>query len=420
MPELKIGRVGLDVALDASARGLSESSRDGARAVTFTGHLRAATLADTKALRNELVAQTGRLVAVTWTIDSDVDGFYILRTADITISATTRGFTGQGFFPFSVTLERVGSESETEIQSLITGTVVSNQHGLIASETAPFHAPAIGHLAYNSVSGTPTQRTRTGSDGALEWYDGVDDTVDPTWSVAPSSFYSGAVSVWVSSLLRSGVDAPNNINDFELSNTLVRVTPGTTTGVSNGRINVAWHDGTQWDTAVTFKIMYDAAGTPAVIPAWHYMSIIRNDPETCTLRLVRDAAPATSAHRHVLDVTLRRGSRFVSFYYTWTGATVSYDIIRDTNDAAAAFTPTGASSPVGVLDSVATDGNKWCVMTAQTHTARTTEGGIRVTGPKFDFCIGAEVGTPGTGDTAADLALQYFGWVSERDRAVRR
>ncbi len=418
MPTLTVGRVAYDVTVSK----VDNRSRDSNRTVTLTGVVDG-TVTLRKNLRSELLAQTGRLVAVSYTSDSDVDGFYILRSVDVGAMARQVAYFDHGLFRVTIRMERVGSESETEIQSLITGTVLTNAHGLDAGETAPFHAPAVGHLAYNSVDGTPTQRTRTGDEGAVEWYDGIDNTVDPTWSVAPSSFYDGSAKIYVTSILRAGTDAPNDVDDFELSNSLVKVTPGTTTGSSNGRLDVSWYDGAQWDTAMRFKIIYDAAGGANVIPGWHYMSIIRNDAEVCILRLVRDAAPATSAHRHVLDLMLRRGSRFVSCFYTWTGAAEDWDVIRDSNDAASAFTPTGASSAVGVVDDSATDNNKFVIATAAAHSARTTEGGVRITGPTqtFDFMIGAEVGaTPGTGNDADELALQYFGWIAERDRAVRR
>jgi len=421
MGALNVGRVGLEAASTDNVQAVSWRANDGRQQVTLSGRFKAATVANSQALRNELNAQTGKLVAVTWANDPAVDGFYILRNVQLQAATRDRAF-DTGMFPFTIQLDRVGSESETEIQSLLTGTVLTNFHGLIAAETKPFHSAPVGHLAYNSGTGAPTKRTRTGDEGDVVWYDGILNTVDPTWSVAAAAFYTGSVRVKMSSLLRSGTDAPNDPDDWELSNTLVKVTPDTTAGVSNGRLNMSWYDGTQWDTAVPFKIVYDAGVGNNVIPQWHYVSIIRNDPETCIVRLIRDgiAAPGASPHRHILDISLRRGSLFVSFYYTWTGITVNYDLIRDSADAASAFTPTGATSSPGVLDDVATGGNKWLMVTSKTNTAQTVAGGLRVSGPKYDFMIGAEIGAAGTGDTAADQALQYFGWISERDRAVRR
>jgi hypothetical protein len=418
---LKLGIVGLDIELTDAVSGVQQRSRDGNITVTITGYLNDTTIANRDAIRRELIAQTGRFVAVTWDQDDDIDGFYIQRSADIRGSVRDKSYSSDGTFIFTTTIDRLGLVGETEIQTNITGTVLTNSHGLIESECKPFHAPAGNHLAYNAGAGTPTQRSRTGDEGAINWYDDIDTDNDPTWSIEPADMDTGAARIYVSGRRRTSTAAPNNVDDFELSNSLVKLTPGTTTGSSNGRFDISWYDGSQWDTALRFKIVHNADVSPSVIPAWHYLSILRVDQAVCSLRLIRDAAPATSPHRHVIDISLRRGSRMVYFYYTWTGNyTTTDDIIRETADACATVTPTGASSAVGVLDSVATDGNKWCMFTAKTHTARTTEGGVRITNPTYDFAIGAEIGTPGTGDAAADMALQYFGWVAERDEPARR
>jgi hypothetical protein len=71
---LQIGRVGLDVTLDDPEQ-LAEQAGD-RRQLTVTGTLLAATLAETKALRDELAAMVdlGGLVPVTWTGDPNIDG----------------------------------------------------------------------------------------------------------------------------------------------------------------------------------------------------------------------------------------------------------------------------------------------------------------------------------------------------------
>ena len=420
MGALVIGRVGLDAAFTGPVSAVAERGRDGVRTVTFKGWLKSTTLALVKELRGELAAQTGRMVAVTFADDSDFDGFYVHRSADIRAEAKDVPYTNF-VFPFTVTLERLGGEGEVEFQSLVTGTVITNSHGLIASETEPFHAPPVNHLAYNPAGTSPTQRQRTTPDGAIDWYDTIDNTEDPSWSVAPADYYKGAVEISVSTVLRLGFAAPNDPHVFELSNGLVRIKPDGG-GTSDGRILVAFFDGSDWDAEFSFKTVFDPAGTNATISAWHYMSILRNDPSTGSIRLVRDSAPTTNPNRHTLDITLRRGSRFATFRHRYSrGTTPTWDIIRDTNDAAAAFTPTAASGAAGVLDSVATNGFKYFVATPHAHSARTTEGGVRITSQDaFTYAIGGEIAGAGTGDLADDLFLQFFGWVSERDRAIRR
>jgi len=420
MPALVIGRVGLDATMADNLQDVQVVGRDGIRTVTLKGFLNATTLALAKELKGELAAQTGRLVAVTWALDTEIDGFYVLR--NVTIKAAVGDRVYENFsFPFTCTLERLGSEGEVEFQSLVTGTVISNSHGLIASETKPFHAPPVGALAYNPAGTSPTQRQRSTPDGNIDWYDNISFTQDPQWSVTAANYYKGAVEVYHKTVLRAGFSAPNDPGDWELSNGIVRVKPSGG-GTSDGRILVAFWDGTDWDAEFSFKTVFDPATTNATISAWHFVSTIRNDAESGSIRLVRDSAPSTNSNRHTLDISLRRGARFAVFRHRYSrGTTPAWDIIRNTNDAAVAFTPTGASGATGVEDSVATSGFKYIVMTPVAHSARTTEGGVRITSAAaFSYAIGGEIAAAGTGDTTDDVNLQFFGWISERDRAIRR
>ncbi len=137
-----------------------------------------------------------------------------------------------------------------------------------------------------------------------------------------------------------------------------------------------------------------------------------------TVRLVRDAATVpASAHRHVLDVTLRRGSRFVSFLYTYTGTAATHKIVRDTTEA--------ATSQTGFIQASAlTDGNRWMLGCPRAFTADTTNGGLTIStaAQSMPFVIGSAIGDAanGTGDGPADLMNQYIGWVSEKVRAIWR
>jgi hypothetical protein len=422
MGTLNIGRVGLDVTLadptDWSIRSLSVN----ATTHRIRGWLTAASLAQTKALRSELVAQIDRLVAVTYSEDSSNDGFY--RVDNVTVDARHRygSLQGTGLFAFNIGLELIGSEGQVEFQSLVTSTVLTNDHGLVQAEVTPFLAPPVGHQAFKAnTTGFPTQRTRTTADSAtdLDWYDDIDPDADPTWSCAPTSYYDGAARLYVAGYLRAGLDpGVNDPGDWELSNGLVKVTPGGG-GTSNGRIEVSWYDGAQWDTADSFSIWYNAT---TEIPEWHYgPTPLFNEPHEVRIRLVRDANDTEGSRAHTLDLTLRRGSRSVFCYYTWNGSTHNIEVGQTTTDAGTAITVSGQTSSPGLVASSATDGNKWVLATPHTHSQDTTNGQItRSASTTMAFMIGAEVGTPGAGDAADDLVTQYLGWVSEQVRAVRR
>ena len=409
MGTLRIGRVGLDVALRDPAeweetRGFED------RTLTLRGFLNEPTYANTDYLRRELLEQQGQLIACTYSLDPHFDGFYILSSARV--ESVPVSYRGGGLFPFEVELFRIGSESRAELQSLLTVVDITNDHGITG---VPFHAPPVDHLAYNAGSGTPTEISRTGTDGTLAVYTSIAASVDPTWAVAPSSYYGGAVELRVDNLLRAGLDAPNKPTSWELENSLVRVRPTIYGGSSDGRFEVAWHDGTAWGTWIKWRIDY--AGT-TVVPQWDFLTVIHNTPEMATVRLVRDAATVpASAHRHVLDVTLRRGSRFVSFLYTYTGTAATHKVARDTAEAATAQT--------GFIQASAlTDGNRWMLGSPKAFSADTTNGAITLTAAaqQFPFVIGSAVGDAanGTGNGPSDLMAQYIGWVSEKVRAVWR
>lgn len=415
---LRIGRWGQDLEIESPVTWKDLSTPEG-QSVSIDGDLAFATVADMQLARTELLEQVGMLVAVTWSIDSTRDGFYILTGASIELMSLSAS---GAWATFSADLRRIGGVAQTELQSLITGTVLVNDHGVIDTEAEPFHAPSVGALVYDAAPGTPTARQRTTEDGVITWFDGVSFSADPTWSANPSDYYKGAAQVLVSSKLRAGLDAPNDVDDFELSNGLVKVTPGGG-GTSNGRILVAHYDGSVWDTAKDYAIWWNATD---VIPGWHYLSIIRNDPECSIIRLIRDAAenPPT-AYRHVLDLQLRRGSRFVECFYTWTGAAIAIQVRRETAEAATATSAAAPfSSSVGIrATSNDASGNRYVMGTARTHTQNTTQGYLqKASANTMDFFIGSEVGGSGaaTGDAAEDLCLQYLGHLSEKVRAVRR
>ncbi len=414
---LRIGRWGEDVEIESPEVWRDQSSARG-QTVRVSGYIAASSLVNMQAVRIELLEQVGAIVAVTWSADSTRDGFYELVSANMNLLSLVEF----GFVGFQVELKRIGSESLTEFQSLIAGTVMTNDHGIIEGETQPFHAAPVGVASYDSGVGTPLAMTRTSEDGDIYVFRSIDFAGDPSWSVLPTLYYNGASEISVSSRIRAGLDAPNNVDDFELTNGLIRVTPSLTASVSDGRLDVETYDGSVWDAKVKYGVYFNAT---TVIPEWHTITIIRNTPEVCTIRLVRDAdeAPPTSA-RHLLDIRLRRGSRILECYYSYTGGTHNIQVRRETNEAATAVTPAGATSAVG-LRATANDGssNRYVLATPHTHVQDLTNGRIyRAAQTQMSFMIGSEVGGSAAvaGDTAEDLMLQFLGHINETVRGVTK
>ena len=415
---LTIGRIGLDVQLDNPSAWGSSASRG--RVDVIVGDLKSASLAETKALRTELLEQNGQIVALTWTEDPTVNGFY--RQLDADIDADDYALNDTGLYEFTATLERIGGSSRVEFQSLLTSVLVVNQHDLLDTEVKPWHSPPVGALAYDTGDTSPTAHTRVTEDGTIPVIIDLDVEVDPTWSVEPADFYKGGAKLFVESRLRTGLDAPNKPADWLLSNGQIRFSPGTTSGDSNGRILMQVWDGSAWSTAKAFAVLYNET---TAVPRWHYLTIVRNTPELVIVRLVRDAeeSPATT-HRHTLDIALRRGARYATFNYHFSGAGVPWKVQRETAEATTAITPTGGSSVAAIrATSNDADGDRFVLGTQHDTTQDNTQGGLSFTNTRFySFFIGSEItgSSAAANDQADAITLQYMGAVYEQVRAVPR
>lgn len=145
------------------------------------------------------------------------------------------------------------------------------------------------------------------------------------------------------------------------------------------------------------------------VGVWDHLIPLRYSPEYAAIRLIQGRSG--NRGRRTLDIAIRRGSRFATFFYTTTSS-ATLKIVRQTTDAATVV------SPWGVRDTNNdAGGNRWVVGTISTHTADTTNGGISKTAAvDFDFFIGYEQGGSGAvaGNAAADLGQQYVHHLSER------
>lgn len=401
---LTIGRVGLDPVNLDDPETYSGSAGSEGHVLTLAGTALGGTLAETKALRDELLAAAGlagTIVPITWTADTTIDGFYQITAATFDVQALH----DRGFIGFSVNAKRVGSEGGVIFRSKIRGTVLANDHGVTEAESEPFHAPPRGFYGYNPGSTIPSSLSRTGAGGAMTVFRDVDFTVDPWWSVSPANHYAGGAQVAVGGYARAGVVAPNTPNDWELSNELVRVSPNGT----GGRIDVEVHDGTSWETAKVWRIQHSGAD----VGQWDAVGILRNTPEETSIRLTRDVGAGGEI---TLDLSLRRGSRFVTGYLV-RHASATLKIVLASAEAGSTVTPAGASSAVAIDATVNDgDGNRYVVGSAKSFVNDLANGGLsKASTTTLDFFVGSEIGgsSAAAGDTSEDLCLQYLGLVAE-------
>ncbi len=405
MTQLNIGRVNL-----TNVQGLSGSAAPNGRSVQFQGRLFGAVLADVMTVRDELQHQSfaGLIMPVTYDIDSQFDGFYWPGEASFDVGHLFDPF----MFDFAISIDRLGNEGSVIFRSKLVGTVAQNDHGVTEAESAPFHAPPRGHYGYNPGATIPTFVTRTGSGGAITVFRDVSFAADPWWSITPANFYNGGAKVVVATYERAGIFAPNTPNDWELSNELVKITPNGT----GGRLDVSHHDGTVFETAKVWRIQSGGAD----VGQWDSIRILRNTPEECSIRLTRDISTGGEL---VLDLTLRRGSRFVSGYLT-RHASATLKVVLATAEAGATVTPSGASSAVAIDRTTNdSDGNRYVVGSARSFVNDLTNGGLsKASTTTLDFFIGSEIdgSTAVGGDTSEDLCLQYLGVLAEHVIASSR
>jgi hypothetical protein len=416
---LTIGRIGIDVDLDHPAEWQENRAID-QREFVVRGFLRDGTLDNTKYLRTELLEQQGALISTTYTLDSQFDAFYILSQSRVESIPVT--YLRGGLVPYEVSLIRIGGTGRTEFQSNVSGTVLTNDYGLDEGEVRPFIAPPINHAVFDwAVTGLAAV-SRVTTDGTISVFtcSAGGFVTDASWGVAPADFYRGSARLYVADHLRAGRDVPATPADWEMHNGIIRVRPETSGEVSTGRILVDMWGGSAWESEKDWAFSH-SGGTK--ISAFDFLAVNRNDPECVSIRLVAEGG--ASSARDTVDLLLRRGSAFVSVIYSRTRELDStMAVVRDTAEAGTAFTPTGASGAVGVhATSNDAGGNRYLVMSPQSHTNDTGTGGVSVASTTLvKAAIGFEIDGSGAiaGNTASDVGLQYFGWLSERVRAVWR
>lgn len=411
---LTIGRVGLDVDLNepqfVGFRGSEER-----RIVNISGYLRAGEIDDTQALRDELLAQIGQQVIITYDNDERLNGAAILDNVFVDLRWTDGALLGEGFFRFDVDLTWIGSYSEVEYQSLLSSVSAAEDH---ATQPSYWHSPPVGARAYSAGAASPSLIERESEDGDIMVAYDIPAGTHPTWSVAPENYYLGAVELWAGDYLRAGRDMPMDVTDWEINGKTIRVKPGVTTGESNGRVLFAVHNGSTWETDVPISIAW--AGTN-VITGWDYVTCLRNTPEAVTIRLVRDAVEdLSSTAKHELDITVRRGARLVSCVYKFDGSAQTHQV-RHALSGQAATRPGGTASYIRFDSTV--DGSRWLIGCPKAFTADEENGRITLTSASLvmPFFVGVDLDDSGSsGDSPADLAAQYVGQSAEAVRAVRR
>jgi hypothetical protein len=269
---------------------------------------------------------------------------------------------------WKVSLDRIGSDAETDLQSRLTGAVRLNDFALTGER---WHAPPIGHYGYYTGATNATTMTRTGADGTITVYRGVPANVSPRWGCVPTAYLAGRVRATTTGGQEVyGVDVPLAATGWSLTNGLINVTSGGTATLDVQTYSGGAYRSKLWNVSV--------AGSASSITTWDGATLLRNDPEMIVLRLTKGLNPG----RATLDLTLRRGSRTVEGYLQ-VGTANTLCAYRSTAEAATNNT----SYLVAVSDDA--DGNAYACGSARTFTAHANGGIVKAATTSLDFWIGA-------------------------------
>lgn len=361
------------------------------------------TLAMCTFLHTQIIAlQDGKLVPVTFRDKAQRNGYYMMGST----SSTLTNYQSEAVSAdWTIDLNRLGSDTEIDIQSRLTGT---NRQNDFAQTGIKWHAPAFGHYGYHTGSTNPSGTIdRVGSEGTVRVYTGVPSGINPKWGCPVGSYKNGRVRINDSTAVTGteseieGVNQNISASAWSLGNGLINVTPT----ASAGTLNVQYYNGSSFVDNV-WKIQLAGSN----VSAWVSATVLRNDFEMCVLRLM---TTQTTAGRTQLDLTLRRGARLVEGY------------LQSSTSATLKVTP---QAPVA-----STSGTGYVVTTAGTHrpiagsahsfTADTGNGGFsKAATLALDFYLGVvlNAASPLTGDQNTDIQNQYIGALPEITYAVKR
>lgn len=356
-----------------------------------------ATIADIEAKQADIMGLMDRIMPVRFSRKAAYDGYYV---ATDTNTVYEKWQQGPGQVRWSLTLQRLGADNTVDFESRLANVM----RGGLTGER--WHAPASGAYGYYVGTASPSALVRQGDTGPITVYRAIPAGVNPRWGCPVASYMGGAVRFYTGGVQRNSPGIPCAATGWEMNNGLVRVKPATTAGTT---LFIAVWDGATWRER-PWDIRID--GT-SLLPATHFssMAVTRLEPEAVSLRVV--AKNPTNGNRVLVDLVLRRGSRFVEGYVQ---RTVSGDISAQL-DVLEAWTDHGLYASATAVDA---NGLRWAGGSSKPFTIATNGGVSKTATTTLDFWAGAEPPTPVTGDTAAVLQDQYIGAMPEKTGVVRR
>lgn len=391
--------------------------------LSFTIEVEASSFAALQVARQQLLAYPGAgVVPVTWADDANWDGFYVVSRCSVSPPAQ---YLNTYWARVDIELVRVGGYSSPVVELIVnaverTPTPTSSQV-LVGIPTAAasswwsYPTTATAQSARVSETGSVTPFTIDASSGAA-----IDETFQ--YQVAPADFYDGAATIefsptgsdpWypvVGRQLQSA--APGSVR---VGNGLVRCKVS-----AAAAITVEVYNGTSWEAlAQTFTVgsgVISSASAFAVGPVYASASkprVLVEGVEECVLRV--PILGSDTSMRASLDISVRRGNRFVSFQGSGlprtpvtSGSNVSW-VVQASGGSVTHVTTADWSEAI-YLTSNDANGNRWVLGSSDATSYDTTDRGIAGNAVDPKFVIGVELdGTSATGvNEWEDLLAQWW------------
>lgn len=335
----------------------------------------AATQADIAAKQADIMGLIDRVFAVQFQRKTEYNGFY--RFTDTNTQLEKWG-EGPAQVRWSLAAQYLGPDNALDLESRLANVVRANDFSLTGER---WHAPASGHLMYHVGPVAPASLVRTTAFGeSITVYRSIPAGVNPRWGATVAGYQGGRVRFLLNGVERVSPRLPMATTGWELNNGLLRIKPYV--GASNSTLFIAFWNGTAWvERPWDVRIAGDS-----IVPDTHWQQVVvtRLDPEVVQLRIY--IRQPSNGQRAILDLVLRRGSRFVEGYVQrQTSGDLS--IAPDVGDTNPNWT-SGTGYVIGPPDA---DDNYWITGSARSFTTFAS-GGFSKTGvTALDFWIGVVV-----------------------------
>lgn len=363
------------------------------------------TMTELRRRQEDILGLLDRYVPIIFEDKSDHSGYYLIKD----VNTGLVNWTGEvAKFTWTIQAEYVGPENGVDLESRLVYIDRQDDFGLTGVR---WHAPAgaaYGYYTGTTAPGGSVSRA-TADGGPVIAYTSTPASASPRWGSALTTYGRGRARVLVGGVERVATNLTVGPSAWEINNGMVSVSAAP---AASATFLVSHWDGAAWD-ATAWNVSVGSSTTPD-LGVFDAATVIRNDYEAVTVRLLKSKAPG----RSMLDLTLRRGSRFVEGY-----------LANDTGTTLAVFAKTAqaATAPASAGYVVATNndaqGHKMIVGSARTFVAQTAQLGLhKLASNSLDFFIGGVVSGSAapTGDQAANLRDQYLTFPSEVGIAVRR